>query len=328
MAGLKTSIDQEKIIFAYALKRPQYLAHMGGDFFTNADIQYLANCAKLFFQEYKESPSCEQMKSIIKGDKKELAPEIVDSIYDVEINAYEEEWLQNITEGWIKFRLFNHNMFAAATLIKTADITLDNVNEIVERAAGMVGDTNLLSFDNDLGDDFFVFGVLLGLFYPQELAGCFLLEQLAQPEAGAIDCVPAIQDIFFGIALLLQEFQGSCGNFCCLFLLQAMQLGLQEGYGNHAVLCHLFQRLADSLLEDSRLHDVGLHLADAGFFLPLGIFLAIQLAVIIVCGQQQALEEGSCLLGNLLGGVICFAVLRGQIFLAFCHRLCPFRTVC
>ena len=134
MAGLKTSIDQEKIIFAYALKRPQYLAHMGGDFFTNADIQYLANCAKLFFQEYKESPSCEQMKSIIKGDKKELAPEIVDSIYDVEINAYEEEWLQNITEGWIKFRLFNHNMFAAATLIKTADITLDNVNEIVERA--------------------------------------------------------------------------------------------------------------------------------------------------------------------------------------------------
>ena len=154
MAGLKTSIDQEKIIFAYALKRPQYLAHMGGDFFTNADIQYLANCAKLFFQEYKESPSCEQMKSIIKGDKKELAPEIVDSIYDVEINAYEEEWLQNITEGWIKFRLFNHNMFAAATLIKTADITLDNVNEIVERAAGMVGDTNLLSFDNDLGDDF------------------------------------------------------------------------------------------------------------------------------------------------------------------------------
>ena len=153
--GLKTSIDQEKLIFAYALKRPQYLTSVGGDFFTNPDIQYLANNAKLFFQEYKESPSCEQMKSLIKGDKKELAPEIVDSIYDVDIVAYDDEWLSRTTEGWIKFRTLNHNLFAAATLVKTTDITLDNVNEIVEKAAAMVGDTNLISFDRDLGDDFF-----------------------------------------------------------------------------------------------------------------------------------------------------------------------------
>lgn len=153
--GLKTSIDQEKLIFAYALKRPQYLTSVGGDFFTNPDIQYLANNAKLFFQEYKESPSCEQMKSLIKGDKKELAPEIVDSIYDVDIVAYDDEWLSRTTEGWIKFRALNHNLFAAATLVKTTDITLDNVNEIVEKAAAMVGDTNLISFDRDLGDDFF-----------------------------------------------------------------------------------------------------------------------------------------------------------------------------
>ena len=152
--GLKTSIDQEKIIFAHALKKPQYLMHMGGDFFTNPELQYLANNAKLFFQEYKESPTCEQMKSIIKGDKKELSPEIVDSLYDIEISAYESEWLSNITEGWIRFRTLNHNMFAAATLMKTTDISLENVNEIVEKAASMVGDTNLLNFDRDLGDDF------------------------------------------------------------------------------------------------------------------------------------------------------------------------------
>ena len=152
--GLKTSIDQEKLIFAYALKKPQYLLHMGGDFYNNPEIQYLANCAKVFFQEYKESPSCEQMKSIIKGDKKELSPEIVDSIYDVEINAYDDEWLSDTTEGWIMFRSLNHNLFSAATLVKTTDITLENVNDVVRRAATMVGDTNLISFDRDLGDDF------------------------------------------------------------------------------------------------------------------------------------------------------------------------------
>ena len=152
--GLKTSIDQEKLIFAYALKRPQYLTYMGGDFYNNPEIQYLANNAKLFFHEYKESPSSEQMKAIIKGDKKELSPDIVDSIYDVEINAYDDEFLKDTTEGWILFRAFNHNLFEAATMVKTTDITLENVRDVVRRGAGIVGDTNLISFDRDLGDDF------------------------------------------------------------------------------------------------------------------------------------------------------------------------------
>ena len=154
MGSLKTNIDQEKLIFAYALKRPQYLLKMGGDFYNNPEIQYLANNAKLFFQEYKESPSCEQMKSIIKGDKKELSPEIVDSIYDVQIAAYEDEYLKHITERWIKYRAFNHNLFEAATMMKTTEITLDNVEDIVTRATELVASTNLISFDRDLGDDF------------------------------------------------------------------------------------------------------------------------------------------------------------------------------
>ena len=154
MGSLKTTIDQEKLIFAYALKKPQYLLSMGGDFYNNPEIQYLANNAKLFFQEYKESPSCEQMKSIIKGDKKELSPEIVDSIYDVEINAYDDDFLRDTTEGWILFRSLNHNLFEAVTLVKTTDVTLENVRDVVRRAATCVADTNLISFDRDLGDDF------------------------------------------------------------------------------------------------------------------------------------------------------------------------------
>lgn len=153
--GLKTTIDQEKLIFAHGLRKPQYLMEMGGDFFTNPELQYLANNAKAFFKEYKETPSREQMKAIIKGDKKELSPEIVDNLYDVEINAYDSEWISDITEAWIRFRALNHNLFEAVTMFKTADITLENVNDIVQRAATLVGDTNLISFDRDLGDDFF-----------------------------------------------------------------------------------------------------------------------------------------------------------------------------
>ena len=70
--GLETSIEQEKIVFAYMLKHPQYLLHVEKDFFNNDDIQYVASSAKQFFKEYKETPSCEQMKAILKDDKKEI----------------------------------------------------------------------------------------------------------------------------------------------------------------------------------------------------------------------------------------------------------------
>ena len=70
--GLKTSIEQEKIVFAYMLKRPQYLLHIEKDFFSNDDIQYVASSAKQFFKEYKETPSCEQMKAILKRDNERL----------------------------------------------------------------------------------------------------------------------------------------------------------------------------------------------------------------------------------------------------------------
>lgn len=153
--GLTTTIEQEKLVFAYALKKPEYLLKVGDDFFNNPDIQYLANCAKEFYQSYKESPSCEQMKSIIKGDKKELDQDVVDTIYDIEINAYENDYLKKLIEGWIVYRSLNHNLFAAATMMKTTDITLDNVDSVSRKCATMVADTNLISFDDDLGDDFF-----------------------------------------------------------------------------------------------------------------------------------------------------------------------------
>ena len=130
--GLKTSIEQEKVVFAYMLKRPQYLLHVEKDFFSNDDIQYVANSAKQFFKEYKEAPSCEQMKAILKDDKKDIKNETVDSIYNVDIVSMDEEWLKDTTEAWLKWRSFNTNFMKAAMLAKTTDVSLDNVRYFKE----------------------------------------------------------------------------------------------------------------------------------------------------------------------------------------------------
>lgn len=153
--GLKTSIQQEKIIFAYMLKHPNYLLQIGKDFFTNEDLQAVALTAKIFFKEYKESPSCEQMISLLKGDENAPSADIIRSIYDVEINSLDVEWLKNTTEGWIQWRALNVNIVKAVSYIKTSEISLDNVVDVVHRATEMVSSTSLISFDNDLGSDFF-----------------------------------------------------------------------------------------------------------------------------------------------------------------------------
>ena len=153
--GLKTSIEQEKIVFAYMLKRPQYLLHVENDFFSNDDIQYIASSAKQFFKEYKETPSCEQMKAILKDDKKDIKNETIESIYDVEIISMDDEWLKDTTEAWLKWRAFNTNFIKAATVAKTTDVTLDNVKTVVDKCVGMLSDTTLMNFDRDLGFDFF-----------------------------------------------------------------------------------------------------------------------------------------------------------------------------
>lgn len=153
--GLKTSIQQDKLIFAYMLKHPDYLLMIGKDFYINEDIQYVALTAKNFFKEYKESPSCEQMISLLKDENKEISIETIRSIYDIDINSYDNDWLRDTTEGWIKWRALSVNVFKAATLMKTTDVSLDNVNDIVRKATNMVADTSLISFDNDLGSNFF-----------------------------------------------------------------------------------------------------------------------------------------------------------------------------
>lgn len=153
--ALKTSIQQEKIIFAYMLKKAEYLLKIDKDFFINEDIQYLAMSAKSFYKEYKETPSVDQMIAILKDDKKEISSDVVNSIYDVDINGLDIDWLRDTTEGWIKWRAFNTNLFKAATYVKTAEVSLSNVNHIVNKAVGMVSDTNLVTFDNNLGLDFF-----------------------------------------------------------------------------------------------------------------------------------------------------------------------------
>ena len=153
--ALKTSLQQEKEIFMFMLKKPEYLLEVKKDFFTNDDLQYVAVTARDFYKKFREAPSCEQMKRLIKDNDKSITDETVDNIYSVDILSLDQDWLMNTTEGWIMWRAFNTNLIKSAAYIKTVDVSAENVRDVVKRATDMVSDTSLISFDKNMGKNFF-----------------------------------------------------------------------------------------------------------------------------------------------------------------------------
>ena len=91
---MKSSIDHEKIFFNYFLTKPHYLKGTGNGFFANRDLDQIAKLSKAFYLKFGESPSKQQMSALVKDDPNEISQDIVTSIYDININEYDQDWLK------------------------------------------------------------------------------------------------------------------------------------------------------------------------------------------------------------------------------------------
>jgi len=152
---MKSSTDHEKIFFNYFLKKPHYLKSTGPGFFSNSDLDHIAKLAKNFYTNFGESPSREQMKALVKDDPNEIPDDIVTSIYDININEYDQDWLKRTGESWVKWKHFDKQLVRTIEYVKTQDVTPENVEDVVTRAIGMISTEGSLNFDTDIGLDFF-----------------------------------------------------------------------------------------------------------------------------------------------------------------------------
>ena len=46
------------------------------------------------------------MKALVKDDPNEIPDDIVTSIYDININEYDQDWLKRTGESWVKVETF------------------------------------------------------------------------------------------------------------------------------------------------------------------------------------------------------------------------------
>lgn len=151
---MKSSIDHEKIFFNYFLTKPHYLKGTGKGFFSNTDLDQIAKQAKDFYLKFGESPSKEQMKALVKDLNEEISPDIISSIYDINIQEYDQDWLKRTGEAWVKWKHFDKQLVRTIEYVKTQDVSPENVEDVVNRAIGMISTDGSINFDTDVGLDF------------------------------------------------------------------------------------------------------------------------------------------------------------------------------
>ena len=152
--------DFEKIFFRLSLEKPKYLQAIKFNFYTSEEIDALSFLANKFYTKFNETPTKENLKLLVQNhpkSKERVSDSILDIVFDVDLDKYDEEWLTNTAESWIKWRTFNTSLTDTIEYIKTTDVNPENVDAIVTKVKGLINDRNNLTFNSDLGLNFFEF---------------------------------------------------------------------------------------------------------------------------------------------------------------------------
>jgi KaiC/GvpD/RAD55 family RecA-like ATPase len=150
--------DFEKIFFRLSLVKTKYLKSIKSGFYTSQEIDILSQLSNKFFERFNETPTKDQLTMLIQRSEKakeKVTDGILNLVFDVDLDQFDEEWLTSTAESWIKYRTFEISLTDTVEFVKTTAVTPENVDSIVAKVKGLINDRNNLSFNSDLGLDFF-----------------------------------------------------------------------------------------------------------------------------------------------------------------------------
>lgn len=150
-------VHLEKIIFHYVLKNKEFLNVVKDSFFKTPNYDVLYKFAKAFIAKYSTAPTKKQMYEIvkIKGLTESIDREFIDTLYDVQMDQYDDTWLEENITSWIEYKNLDTSVENLVTFLKTTKVDTGNIKEVVEKAKDIIVSGNNLDFGFDEGLDFF-----------------------------------------------------------------------------------------------------------------------------------------------------------------------------
>ncbi len=157
----------EKVFYNYLRTKPELFEIIKKDFFTNKTIQTCYKIEYEHFNKYRKVPSTEQLKEQIKDKRVDIFFEknpdetvyfnegLFDSIYDVKIKEYDDQWLSENMISWIEFKNLDTSVLDVINYLKTTKITVENIKDVVSTVKETIIKRNSLFLSTDLGSDFY-----------------------------------------------------------------------------------------------------------------------------------------------------------------------------
>ena len=146
----------EKIVFNKILADNRLFDTVDAKFFEISEIQKVYEICNKFFLKYKESPSKAQIKHLIKTNNLEelITLDYIDGLFNINLDDYDNVWLNETVEAWIYWRSLNSSLFDAFTFMKTQTVDTENVKDVVDKVVSMIRDGGTVDLGNDTFLDF------------------------------------------------------------------------------------------------------------------------------------------------------------------------------
>lgn len=147
----------EKLFFLFSLENANFLNSTNKGFFSVPEIELLSSISKAYYSKYKKTPSSEQLWMIV--TTKELEGKcsriFFDEIFKKRIEDYDREWIEQTAISWVKWKHLDSSIVDTVEYIQNQKVTPENVTDIVDTVKDIILQRNNISFDADLGSDFF-----------------------------------------------------------------------------------------------------------------------------------------------------------------------------
>jgi KaiC/GvpD/RAD55 family RecA-like ATPase len=147
----------ENIILRYILNSPNYLETCKDHFFKNDSLGLIFKSAKEFWDKYHEMPTSDQLIESFKinGKSEEVKEAEIRTIYEIDLNKYEDDWLRETTEFFIEYKNLTKSAIDAVKYIQSTPVTSENIKTVIDTFKNIVIERNNIDFSFDEGLDFF-----------------------------------------------------------------------------------------------------------------------------------------------------------------------------
>lgn len=151
------STQFERLYLKYTLENPDYLHKIKVEFFRIKEYQRIFSIVKKFFERFNKIPSKKQFEHLLVEKKltEKVSTEAVDSIFDVDINEYDQEWLRTNFHTFLEYRNILIALESGVEYAQTTEVNTENVNDFVYTIKKLLLENESMSLDFNGGLDFY-----------------------------------------------------------------------------------------------------------------------------------------------------------------------------